>query len=77
MFYNVLKSIININMNYNNKIFKGLTMIRKYKGYTIIKENMPNNEIDLFGGIYLVKEKDINFYTLRDSKKFIDRIVNK
>ena len=46
-------------MNYNNKIFEGLTMIRKYKGYTIIKEDIPSNEIDLFGGIYVVKEKDI------------------
>lgn len=62
------------NINYNN-FERGLTMIKTYKGYTIIKEDIPKNEIDFFGGEYLVNEKDIMFYTLKECKKYIDRIT--
>tara|TARA_Y100000361_G_C10912710_1_gene214798 strand:- start:85 stop:432 length:348 start_codon:yes stop_codon:yes gene_type:complete len=64
------------NINYNN-FERGLTMLRKYKGYTIIKEDIPKNEIDFFGGEYLVKERDIMFYTLKECKHYIDRITLK
>ena len=50
-------------------------MLRKYKGYTIIKEDIPKNEIDFFGGEYLVKERDIMFYTLKECKQYIDRLI--